>query len=101
MVPGYLFLTHLNNSLIPNQRIGNYIFIKWLNNGNLQFRINANQTKSIPSELLMLGYHIHLRNARIQQPININQQWLCANGHSDWCFIEVINYLLNHYDHNL
>jgi hypothetical protein len=101
MIPGYLFLIHLHNSLIPNQLIGNYNFIKWLRNGNLQFRINANQTKSIPPELIMLAYHIHFRNTRIQQPVNINQQWLCANGHSDWCFVEVINFLLNDYSHNL
>jgi hypothetical protein len=92
-----LFLTILYNSLVPNQRIGNYDFIKWLENGNLQFRINQNQKKSIPPELLMMAYHIHLRNSRIQEPVNINYQWLCANGYSDWCFSEVINFLLRQY----
>ena len=48
----------------------------------------------------MIAYHIHIRNNRINNPIIINQNWLKANGYSEWCFIEVIEYLLNNYDHN-
>jgi len=98
-IDGIRFLSLLRNELIPNQLLGNrYHFIKWMPNGGLQFRINASQQKSIPAELLMLAYHIHRRNNRISSPIAINQQWICANGHSDWCFVEVINYLLENYD---
>lgn len=101
MIKGYLFYLNLCKSLTVNQNIGeNYHFQKWMPNGGLQFRINDKQYKSIPAELLILAYHINLRNIRVQQPININHQWLCANGHSDWCFVAVINYLLNHYNHN-
>ncbi len=101
MIKGYLFYMKLFGVLTAEQNIGgNYHFEKWMPNGGLNFRINYNQNKSIPAELLILAYHIHLRNSRIQQPININQQWLCANGYSDWCFVEVIKYLLTHFDHN-
>ena len=98
---GYLFFLNLRKSLIPNQQIGDYQFTNWLDNGNLQFRINESQAKSIPAELLMLAYHINLRNARVQQPTSIDIHWLNANGHSDWCFVEVINYLIIQYNHNI
>ena len=101
MTLGYRYLLHLRNSLTPNQQIGcKYHFVKWLRNGNLQFRINENQNKSIPAELIMLAYHIHVRNARIERPIIINIQWLRSNGHTDWCFINVLNCLLNNYSIN-
>ncbi len=96
MIKGYLFLLKLQKSLLPNQNIGgNYTFIKWMPNGGLQFRINKNQCKSIPAELLILAYHIHIRNNKIKHPISINYQWLYSNGYLDWCFVEVINHLLN------
>ena len=98
-IEGVRFLSFLRNELSPNQLLGNkYHFIKWMPNGGLQFRINESQQKSIPAELLMLAYHINIRNNRISNPIVINQQWICSNGHSDWCFVEVINYLLENYN---
>jgi hypothetical protein len=97
-IEGFRFLSILQNELVPNQILGsNYIFIKWMQNGGLQFRINESQQKSIPAEMLMLAFHIHRRNNRISNPILINQQWICSNGHSDWCFVEIINYLLENY----
>lgn len=99
---GYYFILKLHNSLIPNQLLGNnFRFVKWMRNGALQFEINTNQRKVIPTEILIIAYHIHIRNNRINTPIIINQNWLIANGHSEWCFIEVIVYLLNNFDHNL
>lgn len=95
------FLSKLHDELIPNQILGtNYIFIKWMPNGGLQFRINQSQKKSIPAEVLMMAYHIHTRNNRISRPVLINQHWICANGYSDWCFVEVINYLLENHNIN-
>ncbi len=100
-IVGVRFLSILHSELIPNQILGsNYIFIKWMPNGGLQFKINESQQKSIPAEMLMMAYHIHMRNNRISSPVLINQQWICANGHSDWCFVEVINYLLENYEIN-
>jgi hypothetical protein len=97
-IEGFRFLSILQNELVPNQLLGsNYIFIKWMENGGLQFRINESQQKSIPAEMLMLAFHIYRRNNRISNPILINQQWICSNGHSDWCFVEIINYLLENY----
>ena len=90
-IEGYRFLTTLREELIPNQLLGNkYTFLK--------FRINESQRKSIPAEILMIAYHVHRRNNRITNPVLINQQWICANGHSDWCFVEVIIHLLENYN---
>jgi hypothetical protein len=100
-IAGLRFLSILHNELMPNQILGsNYIFLKWMPNGGLQFKINQSQKKSIPAEMLMIAYHIHIRNNRISSPVLINQQWIFANGHSDWCFVEVINYLLENYNTN-
>jgi hypothetical protein len=97
---GYLFIQKLQKSLTPNQLLGNnFRFVKWMQNGGLQIQINADQRKAIPAEILMVAYRIKIRNNRIRTPIIINQKWLIANGFSDWCFIEVIEYLLNNYDH--
>jgi hypothetical protein len=97
-IKGVCFIANLHNQLTPNQSLGNnYLFVKWMQNGGLQFQINTTQQKSIPAEVLILAYHIHERNNRVSQPIVINNQWLCANGHTDWCFAEVINFLLNNY----
>jgi hypothetical protein len=97
-IEGFRFLSILHNELTPNQILGsNYIFIKWMPNGGLQFRINESQQKSIPAEILMLAFHIYRRNSRISNPILIDQQWINANGYSDWCSIVVINYLLENY----
>jgi hypothetical protein len=99
-IQGIQFLLNLQNRLVPNQLLGdNYHFIKWMPNGGLQFRINANQQKSIPAEILILAHHIYRRNNRVTNPITINHQWLCSNGHTDWCFVEVLNFLLNNYTH--
>lgn len=98
---GYFFLLQLHNSLLPNQLLGNkFRFVKWMRNRGLQIQINTNQRKTIPAEILMIAYHIKIRNNRVNTPIIINQNWLLANGHSDWCFIEVIEYLLNNFSHN-
>ena len=98
MIPAYSFLLHLHNSLSPNQPIGNhYHFSKWMPNGSLQFRINNKQEKSIPAALLVMAYHIHVRNSRINRQILLDRNWLNSNGYTDWCFEEVINYLINHY----
>jgi hypothetical protein len=95
----YYFILQLNNTLISNQPLGNnYQFIKWMPNGGLQFQINQNQRKTIPTEILMLAYHIDIRNNRINSPILINKKWLKSNGYSDWCFIEVISFLLENYN---
>ena len=95
---GHSFILELHNSLVPNQFLGNnFRFLKWMSNGGLQFQINTRQNKTIPAEILMIAYHINIRNNRINKPIIINQNWLKANGYSDWCFIEVIKYLLTNY----
>jgi hypothetical protein len=100
-IQGLRFLSKLHDELIPNQFLGTkYIFIKWMPNGGLQFRINQSQQKSIPAEVLIIAYHIHTRNNRISSPVLTNQQWICANGYSDWCFVEVINYLLENHNIN-
>lgn len=99
---GYSFLLQLHNSLIPNQLLGTkYRFIKWMKNGGLQIQINTKQRKAIPAEILMMAYHIHKRNEQIRSPVPLNQKWLKSNGHSDWCFNEVILWLLENHDHNL
>jgi hypothetical protein len=99
MIKGYFFLLQLHNSLYPNQRIGGkYIFVKWMGDGGLQFEINKRQRKSIPPEIIILAFHIHNRNKKTRKKININQEWLKANGYSDWCFIDVLQYLLKTYD---
>jgi hypothetical protein len=98
---GHSFLVKLQKSLFPNQLIGdNYHFDKWMPNGGLQFKINNTQRKTIPAEILMLAYHIHLRNNRVNTPTLLNQRWLRSNGHTEWCFIEVINWLLQNNDHD-
>ncbi len=100
-ISGIQFLELLISQLVPGQLLGNkYHFIKWMPNGGLQFQINPTQQKSIPAEILILANHIYQRNNRVSNPIEINNQWLCANGHSDRCFVEVINYLLVNYDSN-
>jgi hypothetical protein len=101
MFNGYLFLLELHNSITPNQNLGGeYQFIKWLSNGGLQFKINDKQKKSIPPEVIVIAYHIHKRNKKIKSKIIFNQVWLKSIGHSDWCFISVLNYLIKTYDKN-
>ncbi len=94
MIEGYQFIIDLQNTLIPNQPIGKYTFIKWMSNGGLQFRINQSQKKSIPAELLALAYHIKNRNTKIKHKVILDQKWLATNGYTDWCFIEVINFIV-------
>ncbi len=101
MSKGNLFLVKLHNSILPNQKIGDkYIFIKWMTHGGPQFQINNTQKKSIPPEIIIMAYHIHKRNKKIKTKININQDWLKANGYSDWCFIDVLQCLVNTYEIN-
>jgi hypothetical protein len=95
----YSFLIRLHNSLSPNQNIGgDYFFTKWMKHGGLQFKINDNQKKTIPPEIIVMAYHIHKRNKKIKAKINIDQLWLKANGYSDWCFIKVLQYLVKTYE---
>jgi len=95
---GYSFILQLHNSLIPNQLLGNnFRFVKWMRNGGLQFKISANQRKTIPVEILMLAYHIYSRNKRIKRKVLLNVNWLKANGYSDWCFIDVLKFLVKTY----
>jgi hypothetical protein len=51
------FLEYLHKTFTQkNQQIGNYFFVKWLNNGNFQCKINEKQNKSIKPELLILAF---------------------------------------------
>jgi hypothetical protein len=99
MTNSYSFLIKLHNSLSPNQNLGgDYYFTKWMKYGELQFKINEKQKKSIPPEIIVLAYHIHKRNKKIKNKIKIDQSWLKANGYSDWCFIKVLQFLVNTYE---
>lgn len=99
MIKGYEFILHLQTVLLPEQSIGKYHFVKWMNNGGLQFRINKTQLKTIPAELLALSFFITLRNRKIKNKVIINKKWIIANGYSDWCFVEVINVLINNFSY--
>ena len=94
---GIEFYKTLKTGLQPNDYVGEYKFVKWLKNGNLQFEINKKQKKSIPSELIMLAFHIRKRNKKIKNKVEINQKLIKITGHSDWCFLEVILFLLDNY----
>jgi hypothetical protein len=99
MTKGYSFLIRLHNSLSPNQNTGgDYHFTKWMKHVELQFKINGNQKKSIPPEIIVMAYHIHKRNKKINTKINIVHSWLKANGYSNWCFIKVLKYLVKTYE---
>lgn len=101
MIKGYKFILYLHNVLIPNQQLGKYSFIKWMPYGGLQFRINENQSKTIPAELIALAFQIKIRNLKIKNKVVLNQNWLRANGHTDLCFIEVITVLIGTYGKNI
>lgn len=94
---GIDFYDFLKKDIQPNAKLGKYTFKKWLKNGNLQFEINSKQKKSIPPELIMIAYHLKKRNDKLKYEVSIDYRWLVTNGHTDWCFIEVINYLVNIY----
>jgi hypothetical protein len=95
---GGFFHKRLYESITPNENIGgDFYFIKWMKNGGLQFKINDKQKKSIPPEIIIMAYHIHKRNKKIKSKIDINRDWLKVNGYSEWCFIEVLKYLVDAY----
>ena len=74
-IEGVRFLSFLRNELSPNHLLGyKYHFIKWMPTGGIQIRINESQQKAIHAVLLMLAYHINIRNNRLSNPIVINQQ---------------------------
>ena len=91
------FYEFLKRELKKETYLGKYKFVQWLKNGNLQFEINERQKKSIPPELIMLAYHIKKRNNKTKFEIKIDYVWLVNNGHTDWCFIDVINFLISTY----
>ncbi|MDU0808025.1 hypothetical protein [Aquirufa regiilacus] len=85
------FYTFLKSSL-SNQDIvsekGN-LFIKWLNNEDLQFSIPNNSPKSIPKHIIILARETHNKG------IKITNNWLIANEcNRGWCLADVLNYLL-------
>lgn len=88
------FYLKLKGILKSGDKIGtksNYRFNKWMKNGGLQFAINSKQNKTIPSEIIIAAYHVKNRD------VEINQKWLEANGHTDWCFPEVLNFIIEKY----
>jgi len=97
MMDGVKFYYFLKETLLRGQYLGKYKFIKWLKNGNLQFEINEKQKKSIPPELIIMARHIKKRNDKNKYEVRIDYSWLVHNGHTDWCFVSVINHLVETY----
>ena len=79
---------------------GRYEFIRWLENGNLQVRINEDNSKSIPAEIIIAAAYARNRTVGNNPPIVINDNWIINNGQDNWCFDNVINYLLDTYNSN-
>jgi hypothetical protein len=70
---GIEFYNVLRAPLNTGDRVGNsrdYKFIKWMRNGGLQFRINAEQAKTIPAELIVMAYRARERG------VSIDVQWV-------------------------
>jgi hypothetical protein len=74
-----------------------YSFIRWMENGNLEFAINENQKKSIPAEIIIAAFYARGRRVGQNPPIIIDDGWVIRVGQDNWCFDEVLNALINNY----
>ena len=96
----YFYLRFILNQGDILSRDGRYEFIRWLENGNLQVRINENNSKSIPAEIIIAASYARNRTVGDNPTIIINNNWIINNGQDNWCFENVINYLLDMYNSN-
>lgn len=97
---GIDFYFHMRESILANQQLsedGKYKFVRWMKNGGLQFSINETQKKTIPSEILIIAFYANGRRVGNHPPIRIDNDWIRQNGQDNYCFSEVINYLLSNY----
>jgi hypothetical protein len=97
---GIDFYFHLRNSIPQDEALsenGRYKFVKWMKNGGLQFYISENQKKTIPPEILIVAYYAKGRKVGNLPPIRIDYDWVRQNGQDNYCFSEVINYLIEKY----
>lgn len=79
--------SNLSNQDIVSEK-GN-LFVKWLNDEDLQFSIPNNSPKSIPKHIIILARETHNKG------IKITNNWLIANEcNRGWCLADVLNYLL-------
>jgi hypothetical protein len=85
------FYTYLKSNLSTQDIVsekGN-LFVKWLNDDDLQFTITNNSSKSIPKHIIILARDTHNKG------IKITNNWLIANEcNRGWCLADVLNYLI-------
>jgi len=93
------FLVYLHKAFTNyDQPIGNYRFVKWMeNNGNFVFEVREKYKISIIPELLILAYETYKQEPEKK----IDYKWLKSKGHNHYCTPSVLKILFNMFDNSL